>query len=117
MQLRDEIGVDNICWECDYPHSDSMWPDAPEVLWDVLTKYNVPDSDINKMTHENAMRWYKFDPFAHIPRDQATVGALRAQAEGHDISIRSRSHRIINPEDKLAAYRSRAEAAVAAAAR
>jgi hypothetical protein len=115
VQLRDEIGVDNICWECDYPHSDSMWPDAPEVLWDVLTKYNVPDSDINKMTHENAMRWYQFDPFAHVPRDQATVGALRASAAGHDVSIQSRSHRIIQPEEKLASFRSRARAVMAAA--
>ena len=26
IALRDEIGVDNIAWEADYPHSDSMWP-------------------------------------------------------------------------------------------
>ena len=26
------IGIDNICWEADYPHSDSMWPGAPEQL-------------------------------------------------------------------------------------
>ena len=24
--LRDDIGIDNICWEQDYPHSDSSWP-------------------------------------------------------------------------------------------
>ena len=115
VQLRNEIGIDNICWECDYPHSDSMWPNAPEELWDVLQRFGVPDSDIAKMTHENAMRWYRFDPFRHVPREQATVGALRAEAAGHDISVQSRSHRIINPEEKLAAYRMRAQAAVAAA--
>jgi hypothetical protein len=115
VQLREQIGIDNICWECDYPHSDSMWPDAPEVLWDVLQKFNVPDADINKMTHENAMRWYQFDPFAHVPREQATVGALRTSVEGHDVSVQSRSHRIINPEDKLAAYRSRARASMSGA--
>ena len=27
-----EIGVDIIAFETDYPHSDSLWPDAPEVL-------------------------------------------------------------------------------------
>jgi len=69
------------------------------------------------MTHQNAMRWYSFDPFARVPREQATVGALRKAAEGHDISIRSRSHRIINPEEKLEGYRRRARAAAAAAAR
>jgi predicted TIM-barrel fold metal-dependent hydrolase len=117
VRLRHDIGIDNICWECDYPHSDSMWPGAPEQLWQVLQDSQVPDEDIRKITHENAMRWYTFDPFAHIPREQATVGALRRQAEGHDVSIRSRSHRVIRPEDKLAAYRTRAEAAVAAASR
>ena len=62
------IGIDNICWEADYPHSDSMWPDAPEELDAVLKTYDVPDDEINKMTYENAMRWYHFDPFTHIPQ-------------------------------------------------
>jgi hypothetical protein len=62
------------------------------------------------MTHENAMRWYQFHPFAHVPKDQATVGALRASVAGHDVSVQSRSHRIIHPEEKLEAYRSRARA-------
>jgi hypothetical protein len=34
------------------------------------------------------MRWYRFDPFAHRPRERCTVGALRAEAVGHDTSIR-----------------------------
>jgi predicted TIM-barrel fold metal-dependent hydrolase len=116
VKLRHEIGIDNICWEADYPHSDSMWPGAPEELHEAMVRYDVPDEDINKMTYENAMRWYSFDPFKHVPREQATVGALRKQAEGHDISIRSRSHRIIEPSEKLEAFRSRARAATAAAA-
>lgn len=114
IKLRHDIGIDNIAWECDYPHSDSMWPEAPEELMSVMNRYDVNDSDIAKMTHENAMRWYSFDPFAHIPREQATVGVLRAQAKGHDVSIQSRSHRLIEPAEKLEAYRSRARAATAA---
>jgi hypothetical protein len=35
------------------------------------------------------MRWFDYDPFQHVTPDEATVGALRARAEGHDISIRS----------------------------
>jgi predicted TIM-barrel fold metal-dependent hydrolase len=91
VKLRNEVGIDNIAWEADYPHSDSMWPGAPEQLHDVLTEHNVPDDEINKMTYENAMRWYSFDPFSHITREQATVGALRKAAEGHDVSIRALS--------------------------
>jgi len=92
VQLRNMIGIDNIAWEADYPHSDSMWPGAPEELWDVLALNNVPDDEIRKMTYENSMRWYSFDPFTHITREQATVGALRKAAVGHDVSIQARSH-------------------------
>jgi predicted TIM-barrel fold metal-dependent hydrolase len=88
VTLRDLIGIDNIAWECDYPHSDSSWPTAPEELAAVAV--GVSDSDLNKITHENAMRWYSFDPFAHRAREQCTVGALRAAAGDHDVSIRSR---------------------------
>ena len=31
LKVRHDIGIDIIAWECDYPHSDSIWPDAPEV--------------------------------------------------------------------------------------
>jgi predicted TIM-barrel fold metal-dependent hydrolase len=91
VQLRNAVGIDNICWEADYPHSDSMWPNAPEQLHEVLTEHSVPDAEINKITYENAMRWYHWDPFTHLTRDQATVGALRKAAEGHDVSIRALS--------------------------
>ena len=92
VALRNMIGIDNICWEADYPHSDSMWPGAPEELWEVLSANNVPDDEIKKMAYQNAMRWYSFDPFSHITQQQATVGALRKSAEGHDVSIRALSH-------------------------
>ncbi len=112
--LRDRIGVDNMAWECDYPHSDSMWPTAPEELTGQLQRWNVPDDEIAKMTHLNAMRWYSFDPFRHVPRERATVGALRAAAVGHDVSVQSRSKRIVAPDAKVDQFRKRAAAAVAA---
>lgn len=77
--LRDLIGVDNITYECDYPHADCLWPQSPEQLWKELQ--GVSDEDINKITHLNAMRQYSFDPFKHIDRQDATVGALRAKAK------------------------------------
>ena len=68
-----------------------MWPSAPEQLDEVLKEHNATDVEINKMTYENAMRWYHFDPFSHIAKEQATVGALRKAAEGHDVSIQALS--------------------------
>jgi hypothetical protein len=76
-----------ITWECDYPHSDSVWPNAPERVMEYMG--GLPDADINKITHENAMRIFRFDPFRHVPRAEATAGALRAQATDVDLSLRS----------------------------
>jgi predicted TIM-barrel fold metal-dependent hydrolase len=97
VKLRHDIGLDNIAWECDYPHSDSSWPEAPEELAAVME--GVPDDEVNKITFENACRWYSYDPFAHRPRERSTVGALRAEAGDHDVAIRSfdqgrREHRV-----------------------
>lgn len=83
IELRHRAGLDNITWECDYPHGDSFWPRSPEVLWDSLK--NVPKAEIDKITHLNAMRAFHFDPFQHITREQATVGALRSQAAHVDL--------------------------------
>jgi hypothetical protein len=46
---------------------------------------HLDDATISKITHENAMAAYSFDPFAHIPKDQARAGALRAQATDVDV--------------------------------
>ena len=86
MRNRDLIGIDNITWECDYPHSDSTWPQAPEKLWASLD--GVPDDDIHKITWQNTTRHFQYDPFKHIPKEQCTVGALRAQAKDVDLTPR-----------------------------
>ncbi|MFO1538464.1 MAG: amidohydrolase family protein [Actinomycetota bacterium] len=91
VATRHHVGIDNICWELDYPHSDSTWPTPGETLLAACT--GVPDAEIDRMTHENAMRWYSFDPFAHRPRERATVAALRADSPGHDVAIRSMDRR------------------------
>jgi predicted TIM-barrel fold metal-dependent hydrolase len=87
IQLRNMIGIDNIAWECDYPHSDSSWPNPGEDL--AAAADGVPDEELNKITYENAMRWYSFDPFAHRPKERSTVAALRAEAAGHDVSLKA----------------------------
>jgi len=114
VALREQIGVDNIAWEADYPHSDSLWPGAPEELGAVFAANNVTDDEASKITHQNAMRWYSFDPFSHVARDEATVGALRRRAVGHDVSTMARSTRVRTPDEKLEGFRRRARQAVAA---
>jgi hypothetical protein len=85
---RNRIGIDMITWECDYPHSDSTWPQAPEVLMKSIEAVGLNDEEIEKITWQNAARWYRFDPFEHRSRTEATVAALRAQAPDVDTTPR-----------------------------
>jgi predicted TIM-barrel fold metal-dependent hydrolase len=87
IQLRETIGLDNIAWECDYPHSDSSWPVAAEEL--AVVAAGVPDSELEKITYQNACRWFSFDPFAYRTKEQSTVAALRAEAVGHSVEVQS----------------------------
>ena len=88
VENRRFLELDNVCWECDYPHSDSTWPNAPEIAMKYLA--GVPDYEVNKITHENAMRLFRFDPFSQRPREKCTVSALRAESADVDTSIRPR---------------------------
>jgi hypothetical protein len=90
LQLRDVIGVENIAWESDYPHSDSTWPQSPEVVMKSFLAANVPDDEIHQITWQNACTWYQFDPFEHRTREESTVGALRALAA--DVDTRPREY-------------------------
>ena len=84
---RHRVGIDTITWECDYPHSDTTWPRAPEILAESFV--GVSDEDIDKITHQNALRHFQLDAFQHRPQAKCRAGALRAEAKGVDLSLKS----------------------------
>ncbi|MFF5010453.1 amidohydrolase family protein [Streptomyces phaeochromogenes] len=55
---REKVGIDNIMWECDYPHSDSNWPKSRQYVTEVME--DVPDDEVHKMVELNARRVYNF---------------------------------------------------------
>ena len=83
----DMLNTDMIGWESDYPHSDGIWPDAPEKLEKVFA--GIPDDLINKVTHENVCKFFDFDPWKHRAKERSTVKALRSEVAGWDTSIHS----------------------------
>ncbi|MET0369825.1 MAG: amidohydrolase family protein [Sphingobium sp.] len=84
----EEVGEDIIAFECDYPHSDSTWPDVAEGLWENVK--DLSDRMIDKISHQNAFDFFGVDPIAvGGGRDKCNVGALRAKAVGVDTSIKS----------------------------
>jgi predicted TIM-barrel fold metal-dependent hydrolase len=88
LRNRQDIGIDSICWEADYPHSDATWPNSPETLWQGMRP--LPKGDIDRITHLNAMRAFSYDPFSRFRREDCTVGALRARSRHVDTQPVSR---------------------------
>jgi hypothetical protein len=91
LVVRERIGIDTIAWECDYPHSDSTWPRSPEMVHGELLAAGASDEEIHKITWQNACRFFSFDPFQHLTRQQATVKGLRATATDVDTAETSKA--------------------------
>lgn len=89
VKMAREIGVNRITLEIGYPHSDTTWPRAPESIAAEFANTDLTDAEINAICHENAMRFFRYDPFAIRPRERCTVGALRAEAGDWDVSTKS----------------------------
>jgi predicted TIM-barrel fold metal-dependent hydrolase len=58
IEQRHRIGVDNIMFESDYPHSDTAWPHTRKLLTEALA--DVPDDEARKIVELNARRLYNF---------------------------------------------------------
>jgi predicted TIM-barrel fold metal-dependent hydrolase len=97
LRHLDEIGEDNVAYECDYPHSDALWPDVPEHLWPTVK--HLTDAQIDKVTHGNAIKWFRHDSLLeNYRREDITVGALRARAAAKGVDTTPRSSGGIKPE-------------------
>jgi predicted TIM-barrel fold metal-dependent hydrolase len=59
VAIRDQIGVDRIMWGADYPHHEGTWPHTKLALR--LLFSGLPETEVRRMTSENAARLYGFD--------------------------------------------------------
>jgi predicted TIM-barrel fold metal-dependent hydrolase len=56
MQLLDQIGENNVCWETDYPHNDSTWPESAQVAGQLTA--GLAQETREKVLRLNAARLY-----------------------------------------------------------
>ena len=66
MRSLDEIGIDNVMAESDYPHADSTWPDCIKIANEQLSTVSLTDEAKYKMLRGNAERLFRFKA-AEIP--------------------------------------------------
>jgi predicted TIM-barrel fold metal-dependent hydrolase len=61
LKCLDEIGVDNVTYETDYPHSDSTWPHSLKILEEQTA--GLSDEVIYKIARGNAIEMLHLDAF------------------------------------------------------
>ncbi|MDO7841841.1 amidohydrolase family protein [Sphingomonas immobilis] len=87
LKSLDYMNPDMVCYEADYPHSDTLWPNCPEYLYASIN--GLSDSVIDAITHKTVMREYSYDPFTTLgSRENCMVGALRHLGRNVDVSPR-----------------------------
>ena len=61
VKLRHDIGLGQITWECDYPHTDSHWPNSRKMVAELMV--DVPDDEVHQIVELNARRLFNlWDP-------------------------------------------------------
>ncbi|HEX3715992.1 MAG TPA: hypothetical protein VHV09_24590, partial [Trebonia sp.] len=58
IKNRHEIGIDRICVEIDYPHSDSNWPNSRKGI--AVSLADVPDDEAHRIVELNAREVLNF---------------------------------------------------------
>ena len=59
VEMRHEIGLDNIMWGTDYPHPEGTWPTTKSQM--IESFRGIPEPEIRAMLGENAAGLYGFD--------------------------------------------------------
>jgi len=55
---RDMVGVDNLMWGSDYPHTEGVWPYSRNKVASNFA--GICESDTRKMVHDNVARVFGF---------------------------------------------------------
>jgi predicted TIM-barrel fold metal-dependent hydrolase len=63
LRDRDTIGMDQICYEVDYPHADSTFPHSKKVLESICAQAALDEEETYKFTRGNAIRCFGLERF------------------------------------------------------
>ena len=63
LKNRDVIGMDQICFETDYPHADSTFPHSKKVANDICTQAGLDEEETWKFLRGNAIRCFGLERY------------------------------------------------------
>jgi predicted TIM-barrel fold metal-dependent hydrolase len=63
LRLRDVVGMDQLMFEVDFPHGDTLWPDSRPALEKLVAETGLDDDEVYKLVRGNAIRFYRLDRY------------------------------------------------------
>ena len=63
VQNREAVGINNLMFATDYPHSASTWPRSQEIIERDVKNWNVTEEERRKLIHDNVLRAFNI----HVP--------------------------------------------------
>jgi predicted TIM-barrel fold metal-dependent hydrolase len=63
LEARHRIGMDQICFETDYPHADSTFPRSKEVAENICAKAGLSEQETYQLIRGNAIRAFGLERF------------------------------------------------------
>ena len=60
VEMRHDIGVENLLWGSDFPHPEGTWPHTRTCLQHAF--HGVPEPETARILGQNALEFYGFDP-------------------------------------------------------
>jgi len=63
LALREQVGMDQIMFETDYPHSDSTWPESKHTAMLMVEKAGMSAEETDKLLRANAISCYRLDRY------------------------------------------------------
>ena len=63
LRNRDAVGIDQICFETDYPHADSTFPHSKKVAADICSQAGLDESETYKLLRGNAIVAFGLERF------------------------------------------------------
>jgi len=63
LRNRDVVGMEQICFETDYPHADSTFPHSKETLAKISEEAGLSDQELYKLARGNAIKAFGLERF------------------------------------------------------
>ena len=63
LKNRDVIGLDQICFEVDFPHADTTYPHTLDVATKICREAGLDDDEVYKLMRGNAIKAFGLERF------------------------------------------------------